>query len=222
MLGDFPKIAAKLSGRPQRFIVFVDDLSFDEGEHEYKELKAILEGSLAARPENVLIYATSNRRHLIKETFHDRDGEVHRQDTVQEKLSLADRFGITVTYLAPDKDAYLSIVEGLARRHGPSHRHAHPPSAGLGMGGLAQRPIGTDGATVHRPFDRRARFESLELLGGAKTRFVLLRGVQDHTADFEIARLVVLDHLEDEPQALFEGKAGHTTAQGRNSNAFAA
>ena len=118
MLGDFPKIAAKLSGRPQRFIVFVDDLSFDEGEHEYKELKAILEGSLAARPENVLIYATSNRRHLIKETFHDRDGEVHRQDTVQEKLSLADRFGITVTYLAPDKDAYLSIVEGLARRHG--------------------------------------------------------------------------------------------------------
>jgi predicted AAA+ superfamily ATPase len=118
MLGDFPKIAAELSERPQRFIVFVDDLSFDEDEHEYKELKAILEGSLAARPENVLIYATSNRRHLVKETFHDRDGELHRQDTVQEKLSLADRFGITVTYLAPDKAVYLSIVEGLARQHG--------------------------------------------------------------------------------------------------------
>ncbi|MGI6035486.1 MAG: ATP-binding protein [Limnochordia bacterium] len=118
MLGDFPKIAAVLSKRPQRFIVFVDDLSFDEDENEYKELKAILEGSLAARPENVLIYATSNRRHLVKETFSDRDGELHRQDTVQEKLSLADRFGITVTYLAPDKAVYLSIVEGLAHQHG--------------------------------------------------------------------------------------------------------
>ena len=94
-------IIAELSDRPYRFIIFVDDLSFEEHEIEYKYLKAVLEGSLEPAPENVLIYATSNRRHLIREYHSDRaENEVKAQDTLQEKLSLSDRFGITVVYLS--------------------------------------------------------------------------------------------------------------------------
>lgn len=123
-LGDFPLITRQLRCRPQRFIIFVDDLSFDESEVEYKELKAALEGSLESRPANVLIYATSNRRHLVREFFSDseastgRDEEVRGSDTVQEKLSLADRFGITVLFMSPDRSLYLDIVRGLASRRG--------------------------------------------------------------------------------------------------------
>lgn len=123
-LRDFPRLVRALQNRPQRFIVYVDDLSFEENEWEYKELKAILEGSLAARPDNVVIYATSNRRHIVREWFSDRGApreiadadELRQQDTLQEKLSLADRFGITVTFTAPDQKQYLEIVEGLATR----------------------------------------------------------------------------------------------------------
>lgn len=120
-LSDFPDIAARLRGRPERFVLFVDDLSFDEHETQYKELKAVLEGGLEARPQNVVVYATSNRRHLVQERFGDRaepDGEVHGQDAVQEKLSLSDRFGIAVTFEAPDQERYLGIVAALARRRG--------------------------------------------------------------------------------------------------------
>ncbi len=125
-LGDFPLIVRQLRHRPQRFIIFVDDLSFEESEVEYKELKAVLEGGLESRPANVLIYATSNRRHLVREFFSDaviapgRDGEVRGGDTVQEKLSLADRFGLTVLYPSPDRELYLNIVCGLASRRGIS------------------------------------------------------------------------------------------------------
>ncbi|HUW65147.1 MAG TPA: ATP-binding protein [Spirochaetia bacterium] len=123
-LKDFPRIMRELRNRPQRFILFVDDLSFEEGETEYKELKAVLEGGLESRSSNVVIYATSNRRHLVREHFADRqpeygeDGEVRIGDTVQEKLSLADRFGITVLFIAPDKPLFLEIVRGLAGRRG--------------------------------------------------------------------------------------------------------
>jgi uncharacterized protein len=120
-LDDFPEILAQLRGRPERFILFVDDLSFDEHETKYKELKAILEGGLEARPENVVLYATSNRRHLVQETFAERGlagEEVHARDGIQEKLSLADRFGITATFPAPDQERYLAIVEALVRRRG--------------------------------------------------------------------------------------------------------
>ncbi|MDA8336871.1 MAG: ATP-binding protein [Peptococcaceae bacterium] len=123
-LADFPRIVRQLRGSSLCFILFVDDLSFEEDEVEYKELKAVLEGGLEARPVNVLIYATSNRRHLVRERFSDRqpeygdNGEVRTGDTVQEKLSLADRFGITVLFTAPDKALYLDIVRGLARRGG--------------------------------------------------------------------------------------------------------
>ena len=122
-LGEYAEIIGELAGRPERFIIFVDDLSFDENETGYTDLKAILEGSLEVRPPNVLLYATSNRRHLILERFSDRvapDDEIHAQDTVQEKLSLADRFGVTVVYLSPNQDQYLAIVAGLARQRGLS------------------------------------------------------------------------------------------------------
>lgn len=122
-LEDFPLIIAQLAFRAQRFIIFIDDLSFANDEGEYRALKAMLEGSLEARPANVLIYATSNRRHLVQENFNDKkvtgfdpnNEDIHFMDTVQEKLSLADRFGITVTFAAPDQKRYLAIVEQLAR-----------------------------------------------------------------------------------------------------------
>jgi predicted AAA+ superfamily ATPase len=116
-----PKIMETLRSRAgKKFIIFLDDLSFEEFEIEYKFLKSVIEGGVEAKPDNVLIYATSNRRHLIKETWSDRNGdadEIHRFDSVHEKISLSDRFGITITYLAPSQDEYLQIVEELARKN---------------------------------------------------------------------------------------------------------
>jgi predicted AAA+ superfamily ATPase len=121
-LGDFPWIIQQLRDRPERFILFVDDLSFDEGEHDYRGLKAVLEGSVEARPSNVVLYATSNRRHLVQERWTDREStlsaEVHGQDTMQEKLSLSDRFGIRVVFPSPDQRRYLAVVEALAGQRG--------------------------------------------------------------------------------------------------------
>ena len=122
-LGDYPQIIAPLRGRRERFVLFVDDLSFEEHETQYKALKAALEGSVEVRPENVVLYATSNRRRLVREWFSDRqrpavDDDVHSDETVQEKLSLADRFGIHVPFLIPDQDRYLRIAEVLAARCG--------------------------------------------------------------------------------------------------------
>ncbi len=125
-LQEFPHIIAFLKQYPQHFILFVDDLSFEDSEWNYKDLKAVLEGGLEVRPQNVVVYATSNRRHLIREKFSDRGtprhqasgDEVHEEDTTQEKLSLADRFGITVTFATPDQELYLEIVSGLARLKG--------------------------------------------------------------------------------------------------------
>jgi len=117
-LKSLPQIMQILQKRGLRFIVFIDDLSFESDETSYRELKSILEGGVEARPENVVIYATSNRRHLIKEYFSERSSgdEVSNRDTMQEKLSLSDRFGITITFSLPDKETYLQIVEGLARQ----------------------------------------------------------------------------------------------------------
>ncbi|NJD04088.1 MAG: ATP-binding protein [Ruminiclostridium sp.] len=126
LLVDFPEIVSDLSLRNHKFILFVDDLAFEDNEENFTALKAVLEGSLEARPRNVLIYATSNRRHLIKEKFSDRaglqfgdrDDEVRAYDTMQEKLSLSDRFGITIVFSSPDKERYLHIIEELAERNG--------------------------------------------------------------------------------------------------------
>jgi len=121
-LGDFPYIAEVVRGRRQRFILFVDDLSFEEDETEYKALKALLEGGVQARPENLLIYATSNRRHLVREQFADRsrpaDDDVHPHETAQEKVSLSERFGIRVAFLTPEQPRYLAIVDAIARQEG--------------------------------------------------------------------------------------------------------
>ncbi|ADL42278.1 protein of unknown function DUF815 [Caldicellulosiruptor obsidiansis OB47] len=118
----FPKLIRILKDIPLKFIIFVDDLSFEDIEENYTKLKALLEGSLEAMPQNVVIYATSNRRHLVKERFSDRsnfsDDEVHVKDTLEEKLSLADRFGIIVTYPSPTQQEYLTIVDEIAKKRG--------------------------------------------------------------------------------------------------------
>lgn len=122
-LCDLPIIADRLRDHPQKFILFVDDLSFEEDEAAFKALKVVLEGSLTARPPNLVVYATTNRRHLIREFFGDRphpkDGdEVHAWDTVQEKLSFSDRFGLTLTFEPADQKTYLQIVHHLAAQAG--------------------------------------------------------------------------------------------------------
>ena len=113
-------ILEQLKDRNYKFIIYMDDLSFEESELEYKYLKAILEGGFGRRPENVLIYATSNRRHLIRESFRDKtetDEELHTRDTVEEKLSLSARFGEKIYYGSPDKREFNSIVLSLAKKH---------------------------------------------------------------------------------------------------------
>lgn len=120
-LHDLPQIVTKLREIPQKFIIFVDDLSFEEDDDRFKSLKVVLEGSVTAKPNNMVVYATSNRRHLVREYFGDRpspkDGdEVHSWDTMQEKLSFSDRFGLTITFTPPDLPTYLEIVIHLARR----------------------------------------------------------------------------------------------------------
>lgn len=120
-LGQLPEVIERLRGLPQKFIIFVDDLSFEEDDDAFKSLKVVLEGSLSARPRNVVIYATSNRRHLVREFFGDRPrpndaDEISSWDTVQEKLSFSDRFGLTLTFEPPDQDTYLAIVRHLAQR----------------------------------------------------------------------------------------------------------
>ena len=117
-LGEFQFIVERLRPRPQSFVIFVDDLSFEPHETDYKALKAVLEGSVAAQPRNVVIYATSNRTHLIRENFSDRagilDGEVHPKETLQETFSLSDRFGIRISFVSPSQAQYLAIVAALA------------------------------------------------------------------------------------------------------------
>ena len=105
----------ELSENPLKFILFIDDLSFQRDDDNYSALKAVLEGSVSARSQNVVIYATSNRRHIVKEKFSDREGDdIHRNDTMQEMVSLSERFGIHVTFKRPDKQTYLDIVHHLA------------------------------------------------------------------------------------------------------------
>ena len=120
---DLSAVLAQVKNRNYRFIIFIDDLSFEENEVEYKFLKAVIEGGVETRPDNVLIYATSNRRHLIRETWNDRTdmehhGDIHRSDTVEEKLSLSARFGVAINYNAPTPKEFQAIVLALAQRQG--------------------------------------------------------------------------------------------------------
>ncbi|MCD8096406.1 MAG: ATP-binding protein [Ruminococcus sp.] len=117
-LHKIPDIVKQISCNPLKFILFIDDLSFTEDDEDFAALKAILEGSVASSADNLCIYATSNRRHLIRETFSARKGdEIHLNDTMQELLSLSDRFGLTVTYTKPDKQLYLSVAHDLAKQY---------------------------------------------------------------------------------------------------------
>ena len=118
---DLSRVISLIKNRNYRFIIYIDDLSFEDHEIEYKFLKAVIEGGVEERPDNILIYATSNRRHLIKETWNDRNdmefkGEIHHSDTVEEKLSLSSRFGVLINYSSPAYDEYLNIVRELAKR----------------------------------------------------------------------------------------------------------
>lgn len=117
---DLNDVIAQIKNRNYKFIIYMDDLSFEEFEIEYKYLKAVIEGGLEKKPDNILIYATSNRRHLVREKFSDkdeRDDDLHTSDTVQEKLSLVYRFGVSIFFCAPDKKEFQNIVKVLAERY---------------------------------------------------------------------------------------------------------
>jgi hypothetical protein len=115
-LRQIPAIMERLRDNPLKFIIFIDDLSFNKNDDNFSALKAILEGSASVKAQNTVIYATSNRRHLVKETFADRDGDdVHRNDTMQELLSLSERFGLTILFTRPSKAVYLEIVHELCK-----------------------------------------------------------------------------------------------------------
>lgn len=143
-LCDFPILIDMIAMVPMKFILYIDDLSFQTQDHSYTALKAVLEGGLAARPENTLIYATSNRRHIVKESFADREGgELHRNDQMQESLSLADRFGLSVNFSAPSKQDYLDIVAAIADQRGvdmdKDELFKKAESWALGRGGRSAR-----------------------------------------------------------------------------------
>lgn len=114
-LAFIPELMERLGENPLKFILFIDDLSFSSGDEQFTDLKAILEGTVSARPDNLVVYATSNRRHMVRQTFSERQGDdVHLGDTLEESASLAARFGLTITFLRPDKKLYALIVEELA------------------------------------------------------------------------------------------------------------
>ena len=121
--GHLSDIIAALKKRNYKFIIYIDDLSFEENEIEYKFLKAVIEGGVENKPDNILIYATSNRRHLVREMWDDRkdmqyNGDVHTSETMEEKLSLAARFGVSINYPSPRKQEFNEIVIALAKRKG--------------------------------------------------------------------------------------------------------
>lgn len=118
-LHELPDVMESIADNPLKFIIFIDDLSFSSDDADFGALKAVLEGSISSKASNAVIYATSNRRHLVKESFADRDGDdIHARDTREELASLSERFGLKVTFLKPDKDTYLKIVEYLAGQYG--------------------------------------------------------------------------------------------------------
>ena len=135
-LVDLPDLMDLLASRPERFVVFSDDLSFDEGEAGYKALKSVLDGSISAHADNVLIYATSNRRHLLPEYMHENltyqhteSGEVHPGEVVEEKISLSERFGLWVSFYPFDQDHYLRIVEHWLQAFGVAPEQAQAAHA---------------------------------------------------------------------------------------------
>lgn len=121
-IGDLPTIMASISDRKRKYIIFIDDLSFEPEDHSYKQLKVALDGQLEKSADNILIYATSNRRHLVRETWSDRSQEatedIHKNDTVNEKMSLSTRFGITLHFMAPNQYEYINMIDDMLKREG--------------------------------------------------------------------------------------------------------
>ena len=118
-LGDIPKLVRDLAHRPQKFIIFIDDLAFDKEDRTFSSLKTILEGSLEPRPVNVAVYCTSNRRHLVRQNFSDRDGdEIDASETIQDKTSLADRFGLRILFSELTKPQFIEMALDMARAKG--------------------------------------------------------------------------------------------------------
>ena len=152
---DLSNVIAQIKNRNYKFIIYMDDLSFEEFEIEYKFLKAVIEGGVETKPENVLIYATSNRRHLIKETWADRDdvemsAGIHRSDTMEEKLSLVHRFGVTISFSKPRQKEYFEIVIGLARRAGISEEVMPDEALKAGANKWELSHGGISGRTAHQ------------------------------------------------------------------------
>ena len=148
-LEEYYDILSILENRGLKFIIFIDDLSFEESESEYKHIKALLEGGLKERPKNVVIYATSNRRHLIRQSFDDRD-EVTPADAIQEKLSLSDRFGITLTFMSPSQKEYIAIVKNIAASRGLTVDEDYLIESALSW---SMRYNGTSGRTARQFID---------------------------------------------------------------------
>jgi predicted AAA+ superfamily ATPase len=132
-IAELPAVLDAASGRGLKFLLFIDDLSFEEDESSYKSFKSVIEGGVGSRPDNVVICVTSNRRNIVKEVWKDREDrdDVHLRDNLQEKRSLADRFGLTIVYSSPEKDEYLSIVEGLAKKAGVDMKEDELKAAAL-------------------------------------------------------------------------------------------
>lgn len=152
---DLSAVIAQIKNRNYRFIIYMDDLSFEEFEIEYKFLKAVIEGGVETKPDNVLIYATSNRRHLIKETSRDRDDmehgeDMHRSDTMEEKLSLVNRFGLTIYYAKPDKSGFNAMAVELARRAGITPEEMSDEEIGYEANRFEMRGGGLSGRTAQQ------------------------------------------------------------------------
>lgn len=139
-LSHIPVLIDRLSKNPLKFIIFIDDLSFSNNSDIFSDMKAILEGSVSAKTSNIVIYATSNRRHLVRENFADRVGdEIHLRDTIEETSSLSDRFGLLITFMRPDKDLYLSIAQRYCEKFGVEFDAIKAEAFALRRGGRSAR-----------------------------------------------------------------------------------
>ena len=155
-IDSLPRLLQRLARTPRRCLLFCDDLSFDLGDTTYKSLKAVLEGGIDGRPDNVLFYATSNRRHLMPRDMieNERSTAIHPGEAIEEKVSLSDRFGLWLGFHPCSQDEYLAMVEGYVRHFALRHRAAGPAPRSAGVGADARRALRPGGLAV-RPGPRR-------------------------------------------------------------------
>lgn len=162
---DLSAVIAKVKNRNYRFIIFIDDLSFEENEVEYKFLKAVIEGGVETKPDNILLYATSNRRNLIRETWKDRadmehENDVHHSDTLEEKLSLSARFGVRINYSIPNRTQFQEMVRTLAQRQGLTVPGGGAAGGGQQVGTAPRRRLRPHGPAVYQLYGGQSAFGS--------------------------------------------------------------